>query len=155
MITRAPRSTGRRFTGWHFTAIIVAFFGVVVSVNLYMARSAVSSFGGVVVDNSYVASQNFNGWLAAGRAQQALGWTVAAHRLPDGRVAVDTQGPGLAASLVAEARPPLGSAAARPLQFVADGKGGFVSRQQLEEGRWTLRLAVTEGEHAWRGEIAL
>lgn len=154
MTARAPRSTGR-FTGWHFTAIIVAFFGVVVSVNVYMARSAVSSFGGVVVDNSYIASQNFNSWLAAGRAQNALGWTVSAQRLADGRVAVATQGPGATANLVAEARPPLGSAAARPLQFVADGKGGFVSRQSLDTGRWTLRLALTEGDRAWRGEIAL
>ena len=55
--------SGRKFTGWHMTGILVAFFGVVVSVNVFMARAAISTFGGTVVDNSYVASQKFNGWL--------------------------------------------------------------------------------------------
>ena len=47
----------RKFTGWHMTAILVGFFAIVISVNLFMARAAIGSFGGVVVDNSYVASQ--------------------------------------------------------------------------------------------------
>ena len=50
----------RRFTGWHFTAIITAFFGVVIAVNLTMAVFATRTFGGVVVENSYVASQTFD-----------------------------------------------------------------------------------------------
>ena len=33
-----------------------------------------STFGGVVVENSYVASQDFNGWLDEARAERALGW---------------------------------------------------------------------------------
>ena len=53
----------RPFTGYHMTAILVAFFGVVIVVNFVMARYAVATFGGTVVDNSYVASQEFNGWL--------------------------------------------------------------------------------------------
>ena len=53
----------RRFTGYHATMIIVAFFAVVVGVNMVMARFALSTFGGTVVDNSYVASQKYNEWL--------------------------------------------------------------------------------------------
>ena len=51
-------STGkavRPFTGRHMAAIMVAFFGVVIAVNVYMARLATSTFTGVVVENSYVA----------------------------------------------------------------------------------------------------
>ena len=59
---------------------MVAFFGVVIAVNLLMAHYAVSTFSGTVVDNSYVASQEFNGWLGAARAQRALGWTVEVRR---------------------------------------------------------------------------
>jgi nitrogen fixation protein FixH len=70
--------SGRKFTGWHMTGILVAFFGVVVSVNVFMAQAAISTFGGTVVDNSYVASQKFNGWLDKAEAQKALGWTVSA-----------------------------------------------------------------------------
>ncbi|MGE0776676.1 MAG: FixH family protein, partial [Sphingomonadaceae bacterium] len=54
----------RSFTGRHMAIILIAFFGVVIAVNFYMARMAIGTFGGTVVDNSYVASQRFNGWLA-------------------------------------------------------------------------------------------
>ncbi|WP_037492794.1 FixH family protein, partial [Sphingobium sp. HDIP04] len=72
-MTPAPAPI-RRFTGWHMTAILAAFFAVVIAVNMLMATVAVRSFGGTVVENSYVASQKFNGWLAQARAQQRLGW---------------------------------------------------------------------------------
>ncbi|HMP45265.1 MAG TPA: FixH family protein, partial [Sphingopyxis sp.] len=41
----------RSFTGWHMTAILVGFFGVVMAVNFTMARLAMSTFGGKVVEN--------------------------------------------------------------------------------------------------------
>ena len=64
------------FTGRHMAAILIAFFGVVMTVNFIMARFALSTFGGTVVDNSYVASQKFNGWLRPARREKAMGWTV-------------------------------------------------------------------------------
>jgi nitrogen fixation protein FixH len=54
-------------------AIMVAFFAVVIAVNVYMARLASSTFTGVVVENSYVASQHFNRWLDEARAEERLG----------------------------------------------------------------------------------
>ncbi|MFZ4382234.1 MAG: FixH family protein, partial [Sandarakinorhabdus sp.] len=66
----------RPFTGRSFAIIIVGFFGVVVAVNITMARLASGTFGGTVVDNSYVASQKYNGWLAQARAQDRLGWAT-------------------------------------------------------------------------------
>lgn len=154
-IQPTPAPSGFRFTGWHMTAILISFFAVVVGVNLYMARNAVSTFGGKVVENSYVASQQFNGWLAADRAQAALGWTVAATRMADGRVEVASSGPGAGAVLAGEARHPLGHLPDQALQFMANGKGGFVSRQVLANGRWTLRLQLAEGDTIWRGELPL
>lgn len=64
----------RRFTGKHMLAIMVAFFSVVIAVNLTMAFFARSSWTGMVVENIYVASQQFNEKSAEGRAQAALGW---------------------------------------------------------------------------------
>ena len=96
--------SGRKFTGWHMTGILVAFFGVVVSVNVFMARAAISTFGGTVVDNSYVASQKFNGWLDKAEAQKALGWTVSA-RLNANRlvlVTAETATPATVATLGVE-----------------------------------------------------
>lgn len=63
-----------RFTGWHMLASMLAFFGVIIGVNLTMARFAVSSWTGLVVKNSYVASQHFNAQLASAAAQNKRGW---------------------------------------------------------------------------------
>ena len=55
----------------------VAAFGVIIGVNLVLALSAVRTFPGLEVKNSYVASQTFDERRAA---QEALGWTVSAPR---------------------------------------------------------------------------
>ncbi len=49
-----------KFTGRKMLAIVVAFFAVIITVNLFMAYKAVGTFPGLVVKNSYVASQEFD-----------------------------------------------------------------------------------------------
>lgn len=63
------------FTGLHMLLIMLAFFGVIITVNFTMAYLARSTWTGLVVENSYVASQQFNSKMAETRAQDALGWT--------------------------------------------------------------------------------
>ena len=65
----------RQFTGYHMLFAMVAFFGVIIAVNITLAFVASSSWTGFVVENSYVASQHFNEKLVEGREQAALGWT--------------------------------------------------------------------------------
>lgn len=65
----------REFTGRHALMVFGGAFGLIISVNLLMAYSAVSTFPGLEVKNSYVASQQFDERKAA---QEALGWTVRA-----------------------------------------------------------------------------
>jgi nitrogen fixation protein FixH len=60
-------------TGKHVLAITVSAFAVIIGVNVLLAVKAVSTFPGLEVDNSYVASQGFNTRKAA---QEALGWTM-------------------------------------------------------------------------------
>ena len=60
-------------TGKHVLAITVSAFALIIGVNLLLAYKAVSTFPGLEVDNSYVASQGFNTRKAA---QEALGWTM-------------------------------------------------------------------------------
>ena len=71
MTQRTVRSG--EFTGRHMLAAMLAFFGVIIAVNITMAVFAQTSWTGFVVRNSYVASQEFNGKVAAARAQAALG----------------------------------------------------------------------------------
>lgn len=134
----------RTFTGWHMTAIIAAFFGVVIAVNFTMATLASRTFGGTVVDNSYVASQKFNTWLAEGRAQKALGWTArvdldaARHVRISGRVPVG-------ALVTAVAVHPLGRVPDQGLQFAATAGGGYLSRTALLPGRFMVRVRILSG----------
>ena len=65
----------REFTGKHMLVSILAFFAVVIGVNVTMATLAQKSWTGLVVENTYVASQQFNEEAKKGRAQAALGWT--------------------------------------------------------------------------------
>ncbi|MCO5070161.1 MAG: FixH family protein [Rhizobiaceae bacterium] len=62
------------FTGLHMLLVMIAFFGVIIGVNVTMAMFARSSWTGLVVENSYVASQEFNSKMAETRNQAALGW---------------------------------------------------------------------------------
>jgi nitrogen fixation protein FixH len=132
----------RRFTGWHMTAIMLLFFGVIITVNMTMAVFATTTFGGKVVENSYVASQKYNDWLAAARAQQQLGWTYKVALAADRRVAVDLSVSD--ARIEAVARHPLGREAEVALRF-AGHDGRFRSTEPLPAGRWTVHLMVTAG----------
>ena len=146
-MTRGP------FTGWHISAIITGFFAVVITVNFVMAYYASATFGGVVVENSYVASQQFNQWLEEGRRQQALGWSATATRNGDGRVAVRMEGvPAQGLTLSATARHPLGRAPDRALGFVRQGDGSFLSNEPLPAGRWTVRFEARTADAQWRSE---
>ena len=92
--------TERRITGYHVLFGFVAAFGVIISVNLYLAFSAVKTFPGLEVKNSYVASQQFNAQKAA---QEALGWEIDADH-SDGLLVLsitDKNGPVRVQSLTA------------------------------------------------------
>jgi nitrogen fixation protein FixH len=63
----------REVTGKHVLFFTVSAFAVIIAVNLVMAYKAISTFPGLEVANSYVASQTFDDDRAA---QLALGWTL-------------------------------------------------------------------------------
>lgn len=136
------------FTGWHMTAILVGFFAIVMAVNFTMARLAFSTFGGKVVENSYVSSQKYNDLLARAEAQDAMGWdeaiTVDADRHV--RLAITRQGKPLGiSSVTATLSHPLGRVPAIALRFAPDGLGGMRSIEKLAPGRWRLDAAVRHG----------
>jgi nitrogen fixation protein FixH len=142
----------RHFTGRHMTAILVFGFGVVVAVNLLMATLAVGSFGGAVVENSYVASQKFNTWLEQAREENALGWTASVARGGNGHLQVATSGAPEGTQATVELRHPLGREQSIALTLRSDGKGGFSSADPLPEGRWLVRLTLSHGADQMRLE---
>ena len=143
------------FTGKHMAAIFVGGLGIVIAVNVGMATMAVESFHGTVVDNSYVASQHYNGWLKQAAASKALGWQAIPRRRADGRVMIAAKGPPADARITATAERPLGAREETALTFTPQGKGAWLSRQSLAPGRWAMRIAIRAGGKAWAGEGAV
>lgn len=147
--TRSP------FTGPRMAVVLVGGFAVVIAVNLLMASIAVGSFHGTVVDNSYVASQNYNGWLRQAAASEALGWQAVPHRREDGRIVIEALHVPAGARITATATRPLGVREETPLSFVAGAQGRWVSREAVAPGRWQLRMAIRAGDQAWAGEAEI
>lgn len=147
--------THKPFTGYTMAMILVGFFGFVAAVNFTMAKYASATFGGVVVENSYVASQEFNSWLENAKVQDALGWEITSTWRADRRIVVNAVNVPKGATMTANARHPLGRAAVQPLTMIEQPDGRFVSEQRLPDGRWSVELIITAGTHVWRGKEAL
>lgn len=144
-------SPNAKFTGRHMAAVFVGGFGIVIAVNLVMASFAVGSFHGTVVDNSYVASQKFNGWMQRAENSRALGWEVTPSRRADGRVMIETRGVPAGAVIAADLRRPLGAKDVMPLTFGPAGEGRWLSNEIVSADRWTLRIAITAPDQEWAG----
>lgn len=138
----------RGFTGRHMALLLIGFFGVVIAVNLIMATLAVRGFGGTVVDNSYVASQNYNRWLAEGRAQAALGWRVETVRDAAGhvRLTVSDNGAPWAGRVTATVQRSGGRGDASAIMFAGQGSGQYRSVTAVAPGRATLRLRLQHAD---------
>lgn len=145
----------KEFTGKHMALVFVGGFGIVIAVNLVMASFAVSGFHGVVVENSYIASQKFNGWLDKADESRALGWEVRPERRADGRVMLTTGGVPADAAITADLRRPIGAKDFASLTFAPDGDGRWLSNRPVADGRWTMRLAIAAAGQDWAGESEL
>lgn len=137
----------KKFTGYHAAATIVAFFAVIFIVNMVMARFAISTFSGTLVDNSYVASQKYNKWLGEARKQKAHGWkTSSVKRLQDKVAVTVLKADDTAledAEITAIAEHPVGRTDPIILRFAENGAGAYVSQDVLPQGRWKLRITIT------------
>ena len=133
-----------RFTGRHMFGVLIVMFGVIIAVNLTMARYAVTTFGGTVVDNSYVATREYNRWLAEAAAQKRLEWHLETELGPQRRlrITVDRAGAPINGRISVIASHPLGRAPDRPIDFARVGEGHYLAKEMLPPGRWLLNITV-------------
>lgn len=129
----------RKLTGRHVAMIFVGAFSIIIGVNIALAVSAVRTFPGLEVKNSYVASQQFD---ARRDAQEALGWQVRAEAA-DGLVALSILDAAGQPVEVAKLEATLGRAThvkddLRP-DFRFDGQA-YVAPATLGEGNWNIRM---------------
>lgn len=129
----------RKFTGKHAVIVFVSAFGIIIGVNIALAVSAVKTFPGLEVKNSYVASQQFD---ARRDAQEALGWDVSAEAR-GGKVYLRFSDAHGGIVEVAELEATVGRAThvrddIAP-DFVFDGQD-YVADATLGPGNWNIRL---------------
>lgn len=131
----------RQITGKHVFIGFAAAFGLIIAVNILLAYSAVKTFPGLEVKNSYVASQNFDERRAA---QQALGWTVRADH-GDGQLVLSIADEFGQPVLVKALDAVLGRAThvgddVKPA-FEFDGSA-YVAPVELADGNWNIRMTA-------------
>lgn len=142
-----PRGEDRPLTGWHMLAIVCLFFGTIIAVNLVLAFEATGTFPGLVVENSYVASQHYDELLAAAEKQEKEGWQpslsadagVLRFTLSD-RSGNPVSGLGVRAHV---GRPST-TREDRFVDFVARAGGAYEASDTLPPGLWEVDLEARD-----------
>jgi nitrogen fixation protein FixH len=145
----------KEFTGRHMAIITCMFFAVVIAVNILMAYLANRTWSGLVVPNSYVASQQFNELSDQKRSMAAVG--IHPHILySDGKLVVEFQS---AKSVhISKVVLTLGRLATDSLnqdfQLAEVGGDRFAVAASLGRGIWRGELQATlNGTMIWKKDV--
>lgn len=134
----------KEFTGWHMFGVLVLFFGTIITVNMFLAFSAGSTWTGLVVKNTYVESQKFNERQEVYARQEALGWKhqVSLEGSKFNILLTDSFGaPVKDAIVTANIGRPVQEAEDRTIQMT-EASGGYFADVALDRGLWRARIYV-------------
>ena len=136
---------GKPLTGRKVFAMFAGAFTLIIGVNLFMAYSAIGTFPGLEVKNSYVASQTFD---ADRKAQEALDWNVTATLEGKDAVALTILAPGGQPARVEAIEGMIGRTTSRrddqTLIFTRNDQGVHLAPiSVLDFGKWELRFVAT------------
>jgi nitrogen fixation protein FixH len=142
-----PKAVRGEFTGRHMLLAIVGFFGVVIAVNVGMAVVSSVSWTGLVVQNSYVASQEFEDKRLAHIAQQQAGWRASLDY--DGGTAllsvVDAGGRAIElGEPVLEINRPVGGHDDQKVSLSRRPDGVYAGPVTLGPGVWEARVSIAD-----------
>lgn len=160
MLTNHGDDSGFRITGRHVLLAMLAFFGIVIAVNVTFVHLALNSWTGLTDHDSYRTGLSWNRTLERDAAQKALGWSTVVEtrsvRSETGvgfrlGVTVTVRGrdgrpvPGLVVD--GEARHPLVEADDRPIAFAETVPGTYIGATLLPgAGDWELRLSAARAD---------
>lgn len=148
--------SSKPLTGRKVLFMLVAFFGVVISVNMVMMKLAILTLPGTDVDSAYRASLAYENEIAAAHDQNARDWKVDVHieRAPDRGATLEVE------ARDSEGRPmsglkfkgrferPTDRRADQPVTLAETGIGIYRgSAALIAPGQWDL---VLEGDAAGR-----
>ena len=138
---------GRAFTGRHMWILALSFFGVILTVNAVMATLAMRSWTGLVVPNTYVASQEFEEKRLAHEAQNAAGWRATLTYMPGAArlVIVDgARGPVDLGDASLSINRPVGGHDDQTLALERQADGSYAASVSLPDGLWEARVTAPD-----------
>ncbi|WP_173048686.1 FixH family protein [Bosea sp. ANAM02] len=141
-------------TGWMVAAMLVLFFGVVISVNATILTVALRTMPGVETKSAYETSQHFNEEIARQHERDARDWKAAATLARQGEGATlgvtlaDRLGQPLSGfSATARLRHPATSARDHTVALNERQPGRYEAGfDRIEAGSWILELEAKRGE---------
>jgi nitrogen fixation protein FixH len=141
----------QEFTGRHMLGVLVLFFGTIIGVNLLLAYFASTSWSGLIVHNTYVASQHFNEEAAAEREMRARGWK--SELAIDGSTFTyslsDASGTAVAGDrVVVHFERPVSEAQDSTLDLEPVRSGVFSVEGRLNPGQWLAKIKVMDEDEA-------
>jgi nitrogen fixation protein FixH len=138
---------GKEFTGRHMWFLVAGFFGVIVAVNVGMAVVSSTSWTGLVVQNSYVASQEFEEKRIAHEAQQAAGWDARFTYEPGRAELIIIDGAGRPVELgtvTLKVNRPVGGHDDQAVTLEPLGDGRYAAALDLGAGVWDALVQAVE-----------
>ncbi|MGL4405123.1 MAG: FixH family protein [Notoacmeibacter sp.] len=146
----------RPFTGRHMLIIMLAFFGVIFAANFTMAYFAFSSWTGLVVKNSYVASQNFND--ATARLEEAAHGANPTIIYEKGKLTISLRdiagNPVMATEMKVAIGRPSFEGQDQEIKLIPEGQGVFSANHVLGKGQWAGEVHATiNNANQWQRPI--
>ena len=140
-----------QITGLMVLGFMIAFFAIIVGVNVFMAHAAISTFGGVETASSYHAGQMFERDVAMAKAQDAQHWQVDAKltRAADGMTLIDvsardkTGAPARGVDASMQFAGPTDRRLDRAVAVHQTEPGHFVGNADLAAGQWDLVIELS------------
>jgi nitrogen fixation protein FixH len=147
-----------QFTGWHFLACLVLFFGVDIAINVGFIVQSVVTFPGEVADDPYEAGVAYDSTLARNAIEARLGWLATVERpqaAPGGEVIsvrwTDKTGRPLSGLTVTGLlRRPATEAQNLSLRFAEGVPGVYRAVAAVSPGAWDLEVTGADSHGAQR-----
>jgi len=135
--------------------LVIGFFGVIIAVNVGMAIVASTSWTGLVVTNSYVASQEFEEKRLAHQAQKAAGWQATFTYSPGHAklIVIDSAGDPIDLGAVTlKVNRPVGGHDDQAVALERALDGGYAAPLHLAAGVWD---ALVQADETAKGSFEL
>jgi nitrogen fixation protein FixH len=159
--------TVRVITGRFVLIAVIAFFAVVIGVNVVMMRLAIATLPGTEVDSAYSAGLAYQREISAAQQQATRQWKVDAHieRGPDGTAKLNVLAkaqdgaPLIGLSVSGRLERPTDRRADQVFEVVEEGEGSYRgSARGVVPGQWDLVIeADSDGKRMFlsRNRIVL